>query len=136
MIRVKRVYEPPSSQDGERLLVDRLWPRGIQRDSLRLGGWLKDVAPTQALRRWFGHDAARWQEFQERYFAELDAKPSAWRNVLARAQRGTVTLLYGARDSERNNAVALKLYLEQREKQRGQAMKPCKDPPSKRSIQD
>ncbi|BDG58957.1 DUF488 domain-containing protein [Caldinitratiruptor microaerophilus] len=115
MIRVKRVYDPPTPDDGTRYLVDRLWPRGIRKDHLPLAGWLRDVAPSGALRRWFGHDPSRWEEFRRRYFAELDAHPQAWESLLAAARAGdTLTLLYGARDPEHNHAVALKEYLEAR----------------------
>ncbi len=112
MIKVKRAYEPAVRGDGKRFLVDRLWPRGVTKDALRGQAWLKDVAPSDALRRWFGHDPARWDEFQRRYFAELDAQPEAWWPLLEAARRGTITLLFGARDIEHNNAVALKAYLE------------------------
>jgi uncharacterized protein YeaO (DUF488 family) len=113
-IRVKRVYEPPAADDGRRFLVDRLWPRGARKEALRLDGWLKDVAPGDKLRRWFGHDAARWPEFRDRYFAELDARPVAVRPLLDAAKRGPVTLVFGARDPAHNNAVALRDYLLQR----------------------
>lgn len=112
MITIKRVYDRPEPTDGTRFLVERLWPRGMKKDTLRLDGWLKEVAPSDALRRWFGHDPAKWQEFQRRYFAELDSKPEAWQPILKAAQRGNVTLLYSARDTEHNNAVALKAYEE------------------------
>lgn len=112
MILVGRVYEPPGRREGTRFLVERLWPRGMKKDSLRMDGWLKDVAPSDGLRRWFGHDPARWQEFRRRYWAELDARKDAWRPILEAARRGDVTLLYSARDTEHNNAVALKAYLE------------------------
>ena len=112
MIRLKRVYEPARPADGERFLVERLWPRGIKKEALRLDGWLPEVAPTPALRKWFHHDPARWAEFQERYRAELDARPEAWTPLLEAAHKHTVTLLFSARDVEHNNAVALKLYLE------------------------
>jgi uncharacterized protein YeaO (DUF488 family) len=114
MIRVKRVYDPPSSDDGTRFLVDRLWPRGAKREALRLDGWLKDVAPSEALRRWFSHDPTKWDEFRRRYSVELDGKPETWQPILQAAQRGNVTLLYSARDTEHNNAVALKAYLGKR----------------------
>ncbi len=114
MIRVKRVYEPPARGDGTRILVDRLWPRGISRDALKLDAWLKDVAPSDALRRWFAHDPAKWDAFQRRYAAELAANPEAWRPILEAARRGTVTLLFGAKDAARNNAVALKAFLDRR----------------------
>lgn len=113
MIRVKRVYDAPAPDDGTRFLVDRLWPRGVSRGTLQISAWLKDAAPSHALRRWFGHDATRWQEFQERYFAELDSRPQAWQPILEAARCGTVTLVYSARDADHNQAVALKSYLEQ-----------------------
>jgi len=111
MIRVRRVYEPPDQDEGILFLVDRLWPRGLTKESLRLDGWLKEVAPSDALRRWFGHKPEKWRDFQKRYFAELDQKPEAWEPMLQAARRGNVTLLFGARDAERNNAVALRDYL-------------------------
>ncbi|HSF34335.1 MAG TPA: DUF488 family protein [Candidatus Tectomicrobia bacterium] len=114
MIRVKRIYTPYQPDDGARFLVDRLWPRGITRGALQLTGWLKEVGPSDGLRRWFGHDAQKWREFRRRYFAELDSKPEAWQPLWEAAQRGVVTLLYSARDAEHNNAVALKGYLEAR----------------------
>ena len=112
MIKVKRVYDPPSSRDGRRFLVSRLRPRGVKRDALSLVDWLKDIAPSDTLRRWFAHDPSRWETFKRRYAAELDSRPEAWRPLLEAARRGTVTLLYSARDPEHNNAVALKTYLE------------------------
>lgn len=112
MIVTKRVYENPEPGDGTRFLVERLWPRGMKKESLLMNGWLKDVAPSDALRRWFGHDPAKWDEFRRHYFAELDGRSEAWRPLLEAAQRGTVTLLYSARDLEHNNAAALKEYLE------------------------
>ena len=112
MIRLKRVYEPARPADGKRFLVERLWPRGIKKEALRLDAWLPEVAPTPALRKWFHHDPARWAEFQERYRAELDARPDTWAVLLDAARKDTVTLLFSARDVEHNNAVALKLYLE------------------------
>jgi len=112
MISIKRAYEPPDPDDGARFLVDRLWPRGIKKGSLQLDGWPKEVSPSSELRRWFGHDPAKWAEFQRRYFAELDGKPASWQPLLAAAHAGPLTLLYGARDTEHNNAAALKIYLE------------------------
>ena len=112
MITIKRVYDRPEPSDGTRFLVERLWPRGVKKDTLRLDGWLKEVAPSDALRRWFGHDPAKWQEFQRRYGAELESKAEAWQPILKAARRGNVTLLYSAQDTEHNNAVALKAYLE------------------------
>lgn len=114
MLTVKRVYEAPEPGDGTRFLVERLWPRGIKKENLPMEAWLKDVAPSDALRRSFGHDPAKWEEFQRRYRVELDANAEAWRPILDAARRGKVTLLYSARDTENNNAVALKAYLEER----------------------
>ena len=111
-IQIKRVYDPPARDDGARLLVDRLWPRGVTKEKLRLTGWLKEVAPSHPLRQWFGHDPARWESFQHRYAAELAAKPNIWRPILQAARDGTVTLLFAAKDPEHNNAVALKAFLE------------------------
>ena len=112
MIQLKRAYEQPSPEDGVRLLVERLWPRGVKKADLRLDGWLKDVAPSDSLRRWFGHDPAKWNEFQRRYFTELDAHPEALLPIETTARHGRVTLVYSAHDTEHNNAVALKQYLE------------------------
>ena len=111
MIKVRRVYEPPDRNEGILFLVDRLWPRGLTKEALRLDGWLKEVAPSDALRRWFGHKPEKWKDFQKRYFAELEQQRDAWEPILKAARRGNVTLLFGARDAERNNAVALRDYL-------------------------
>jgi uncharacterized protein YeaO (DUF488 family) len=115
MIRTRRVYEATVSGEGKRFLVERLWPRGVKKEALALAldGWLKEVAPSAALRRWFAHEPAKWEEFQRRYRAELDARPEAWQPLLQAAHRGAVTLLYSARDTEHNNALALKAYLEE-----------------------
>jgi len=112
MIRTKRIYEPPAPEDGKRLLVDRLWPRGVKKEALRLDAWLKDAAPSEELRRWFGHDPAKWEEFKRRYFAELEARPEVWRPLLEACREGKVTLVFSARDDKHNNAVALKTFLE------------------------
>ncbi len=114
MIQVKRVYEPAAASDGARFLVDRLWPRGLKKKVLRVDGWLKDAAPSNPLRKWFNHDPEQWDEFQNRYFAELDEKLEAVRPLLEAARRGKVTLLFAAHDTEHNNAVALKEYLDRR----------------------
>ena len=111
MIALKRVYEPVEEGDGTRFLVERLWPRGVRKDALMLDAWLKDVAPSTDLRRWFGHDPARWQAFRERYAAELEARPDAWAPIVQADRSGTVTLLYSSHDTEHNNAVALRRYL-------------------------
>lgn len=109
-IAVKRVYDPPARTDGTRVLVDRLWPRGIAKAKARVDAWLKEVGPSTALRTWFAHDPARWTEFQRRYHREL-ANSGAARSVADFARRGPVTLLFGAKDEEHNNAVALRGYL-------------------------
>ena len=114
MIFIKRVYEAANGPDGKRILVDRLWPRGLKRAEARVDEWPKDVAPSDALRRWFGHDPGRWPEFVRRYSAELDAKPESWRPILEGARGGRVTLLFAAQDVDHNNAVALKGYLDAR----------------------
>lgn len=112
MLKTKRVYEAVEKSDGTRFLVERLWPRGMKKEELKMDGWLKDVAPSNSLRRWFGHDPLKWIEFQARYGAELDENPNAWKPILEAAQQGDVTLLYSARDTEHNNALTLKAYLE------------------------
>jgi uncharacterized protein YeaO (DUF488 family) len=111
MIRTVRVHEITRSDRGHRYLVDRLWPRGVAKESLPLSGWLRDVAPSDGLRRWFGHDTSRWAEFRRRYEAELDDHPDAWRPLREVARESDVLLLYAARDRERNNAVVLGDYL-------------------------
>jgi uncharacterized protein YeaO (DUF488 family) len=112
MIRTRRVYDPPEPGDGTRFLVERLWPRGMKKEELPLDGWLKDAAPSDELRRWFSHDPAKWDEFRRRYSAELEGKPDVLQPLREAARQGNVTLLYSARDTEHNNAVALKEYLE------------------------
>lgn len=111
-IAVKRTYEAAATNDGYRVLVDRLWPRGLKKDALPLDEWIKELAPSTTLRQWFGHDPARWDGFRHRYASELDALAEYWQPLAERAARHTVTLLYGARDEEHNNAVALKGYLD------------------------
>lgn len=113
MLNVKRVYEAPKRSDGTRFLVERLWPRGMKKEDLQMDAWLKDVAPSDSLRKFFAHDPEKWLEFKRRYRAELDAHEEAWKPILAAARRGKVTLLYSARDTENNNAVALKAYIEE-----------------------
>ncbi|HME94440.1 MAG TPA: DUF488 domain-containing protein [Methylomirabilota bacterium] len=114
MIRVKRVYEKPSRDDGFRVLVDRLWPRGVTKERAALSLWLKDVAPSAELRKWFGHDPARWKGFQARYRKELAGRKDALKLLRQKARERTVTLLYGARDEEHNEARVLKKVLESR----------------------
>ncbi|HEV2248530.1 MAG TPA: DUF488 family protein [Terriglobia bacterium] len=114
MIKVKRVYEAPAALDGTRFLVDHLWPRGLKKEEVKVRSWIKAVSPSNELRHWFGHEPAKWKEFQRRYFAELDQKPEIWQPLLEAAQEGDITLVFSARDEEHNNAVALKTYLEKR----------------------
>lgn len=114
MIQLKRVYEAATPADGERYLVERLWPRGIRKDALKIQAWLKDVAPSTGLRQWFQHDPARWDEFRQRYYAELEATPAAWLPLLAAARHRTVTLVYSAQDVAHNSAIALKEFLDQK----------------------
>ena len=110
-IRVKRIYDPPDAKDGARVLVDGLWPRGARKDEARLTFWLKDIAPSAELRRWFGHDPARFAEFSRRYRAELGANKDAVKRMEALVKAGRVTLLYAAHDQEHNNARVLADYL-------------------------
>jgi uncharacterized protein YeaO (DUF488 family) len=112
MIQVKRAYEEPSNNDGARFLVERLWPRGIKKENLQIEDWLKEVAPSSELRQWFHHDPAKWSQFRQRYFRELERHADAWQPLLARARRDRVTLVYSAHDTEHNNAVALKEFLD------------------------
>jgi uncharacterized protein YeaO (DUF488 family) len=114
MIKTKRIYDDPAQGDGFRILVDRLWPRGISKDRAHLDLWLKEVAPSDALRKWFGHDQARWDAFKHRYFKELKDKKEAVESIALKASEGSVTLLYGAKDEQCNNAVALREFIEQR----------------------
>ncbi len=113
-LRLKRAYEPPEPGDGRRFLVERLWPRGVTKSALRLDAWLKDVAPSAKLRKWFGHDPAKWDEFRRRYHAELRANEAALAPIREAMRQGGVTLVYGSRDTERNAAVALRDYLQAR----------------------
>jgi uncharacterized protein YeaO (DUF488 family) len=112
MIKLKRAYDPVSPTDGTRLLVERLWPRGLSKEKLKLDGWIREVAPTTELRKWFGHDPAKWPQFRVRYFRQLDSRAEAWRSIVSSARRGTVTLVYSSHDQEHNNAVALREYLQ------------------------
>ncbi len=113
MILVKRVYEATDPADGARFLVDRLWPRGVKKEQLHLDDWLKELAPSDELRQWFGHDPEKWDEFRQRYHAELDGKQAEVRQLLSAARQGNVTLLFSAHDAEHNNAVALREYLQE-----------------------
>lgn len=113
-IAVKRIYEPPSDKDGQRVLVDRIWPRGVSREAAVLDLWLKDIAPSTELRKWFGHDPSRAAGFRDRYRAELASNPEAVAELCALADKGDVTLLYAAHDEQANNATVLAEYLEDR----------------------
>ena len=111
-LKLKRAYDRASRADGTRILVERLWPRGVSKESLHVDAWLKDAGPSTELRKWFGHDPAKWRTFQQRYFRELDSRPEAWQAILDAARNGPVTLVYSSRDEQHNNAVALKAYIE------------------------
>jgi uncharacterized protein YeaO (DUF488 family) len=114
MIRIKRSYEPRARGDGRRILVERLWPRGMKKEALHADAWMKDVAPSTELRQWFGHREERWDEFRRRYRKELSANADAWAPLLDAGRRGAVTLLYSARDIEHNGARVLREYLTER----------------------
>jgi uncharacterized protein YeaO (DUF488 family) len=116
MLKIKRVYESAEASDGERFLVERLWPRGIKKEKLEMKAWLKEVSPSPSLRSWFAHDPAKWQEFQKRYRAELESNSEAWKPLLEAAKDGDVTLLYSAHDTEHNSALLLKSFLEKQMK--------------------
>jgi uncharacterized protein YeaO (DUF488 family) len=111
-IAVKRVYEPAAKSDGYRVLVDRVWPRGLKKEDANLDAWAKELAPSTTLRKWFGHEPARWEAFRHRYATELDAQKTFWQPLVTKAERHRVTLLFGAKDEEHNQAVALKMYLD------------------------
>ena len=113
-VKVKRVYDPPAAEDGQRVLIDRLWPRGVKREEAHLDAWLRDVAPSDELRRWFGHDPARWEEFQALYRHELEdgAHRAALAQLRERARQGTLTLLFATKDTEHNSALVLRDVLE------------------------
>ncbi|HLU09768.1 MAG TPA: DUF488 domain-containing protein [Oceanobacillus sp.] len=111
-IRLKRVYEPVEEEDGYRVLVDRLWPRGISKSDAAIDLWLKEAAPSTALRQWFNHEPEKWDEFKARYFSELDDKMPILQQLLEAAEAGIVTLIYSSRDEAHNQAVALREYLE------------------------
>jgi uncharacterized protein YeaO (DUF488 family) len=113
-IDVKRAYDPPARSDGYRVLVDRIWPRGIAKEDLKVDAWLKEVAPSTALRKWFGHDPKKWDEFRRRYARELEPHAAALEQLVERARAGHVTLVFAAKDTEHNNAVALREHLEGR----------------------
>ena len=108
MLKIKRVYDPSSPEDGKRILIDRLWPRGLKKEEVHVDEWLKDLAPSTELRKWFGHDPAKWAEFKKRYRKELAGKPDLVKRIKAEARKGTVTLVFAASDVEHSNAAFLK----------------------------
>ena len=108
MVKIKRIYDLPAPGDGRRVLIDRLWPRGLSRDEARIDEWLKEIAPSDELRKWFGHEPDRWEEFRRRYREELKAHNELLERLRGEARKGTVTLLFAAKDVEHNNAVVLK----------------------------
>jgi uncharacterized protein YeaO (DUF488 family) len=111
-IRIKRIYEDPDDADGKRVLVDRLWPRGLTKEKAQVELWVKEIAPSSKLRQWYAHDPSKWKEFKTRYAAELDANSGNVEELLHQIQNGMVTFLYGSKEEQLNNAVALKEYLE------------------------
>jgi uncharacterized protein YeaO (DUF488 family) len=111
-VNLKRAYEAPAKSDGQRILVDRVWPRGVTKEEILIDDWVKDVAPSAALRKWFNHEPPKWNEFKRRYFRELEKQPDALKRLLAKSRAGIMTLIFGAKDEGHNNAVALKEYLE------------------------
>lgn len=117
-INLKRVYDPVSKEDGVRILVERLWPRGVKKEDLKMDEWLKEVAPSTNLRKWFSHDPTKWKGFKKKYFEELNENPEALEPILKALHKGSVTLLYSSKDTEHNNAVCLKNYLEENIKKR------------------
>lgn len=112
MIKIKRIYDLSSQKDGKRILVDRLWPRGIKKDEAKIDEWLKDIAPSNELRQWFSHDPSKWEEFKKRYKKELKNKSEMLEMIREKAIKRTITLLFAAKDMEHNNAVVLKEILE------------------------
>jgi uncharacterized protein YeaO (DUF488 family) len=112
MIKLKRAYDEPAEEDGFRILVERLWPRGLTKERARIDLWLKDIAPSQELRTWYSHDVAKWPQFRERYYAELKTKKDLILLLKQKIKEGPVTLIYAARDEQHNSALALKLFIE------------------------
>ena len=108
MIRIKRIYDPPSPGDGRRIYIDRLWPRGMRKEEVRMDEWLKEIAPSDGLRKWFSHDPSKYKEFRKRYFKELEKKSDLLEKIRSEAREGPVTLLFSARDTEHNNAAVLR----------------------------
>lgn len=113
-VRIKRIYDAPAEDDGYRVLVDRVWPRGLSKSKAQVDRWLKEIAPSTELRRWFGHDPSRWSEFRSRYRGELEASSALVEELVEKARSGPVTLLFGARDQHHNQAVVLREWLDER----------------------
>ena len=138
-IRIKRAYETPAKADGARILVDRLWPRGVTKEALAIERWIKEIGPSDALRRWFGHDAERWDEFRRRYEVELAKRSDLLAALRGRARQGALTLVYGARDDTHNNAVVVREALlkapraGQKAKKKAPAAKPAADASKRKS---
>ena len=116
MIKIKRVYDDPSRGDGKRILIDRLWPRGLKKEDAHIDEWLKEIAPSNELRKWFNHDPDKWVEFKKRFFTELQGRQDEVVGIISSARKGTVTLLFGSKEERFNNAVALQEYIESRVK--------------------
>jgi uncharacterized protein YeaO (DUF488 family) len=114
LIKIKRIYEKPSKDDGKRILIDRLWPRGLKKEDASIDQWIKEIAPSNELRKWFNHDPNRWDEFKNRFFAELRGEREFIEGIIDMARKGRVTLLFGSKEERFNNAVALKEYLKKR----------------------
>ncbi|HSP96353.1 MAG TPA: DUF488 family protein [Candidatus Dormibacteraeota bacterium] len=133
MILIKRTYDPPARGDGQRILVERLWPRGMTKDALAADAWIREVAPSTELRKWFDHRVERWEEFRRRYRDELNANHDAWEPILDASRSGTVTLLFSARDVLHNGAVVLRDYLVARQAGRARRRQRKRPPPTKTS---
>ena len=114
MLKIKRVYDPPSPNDGKRILIDRLWPRGLKKEDAKVDDWIKEVAPSTELRTLYGHDPKKWSEFKRRFFSELRRRQDLVEGIVSASRKGTVTLLFGSREERFNNAVALKEFVEAR----------------------
>jgi uncharacterized protein YeaO (DUF488 family) len=112
MIKIKRVYDQPSQNDGKRILIDRLWPRGLRKEDAHIDEWMKEVAPSNELRKWFNHDPGKWAEFKKKFYAELQGRQDMVAGIINSARKGTVTLLFGSKEERINNATALKEYIE------------------------
>ena len=114
VVKIKRIYEPASREDGKRILIDRLWPRGIKKEEAKIDEWMKEIAPTTGLRKWFSHDPAKWPEFRKRYIDELKSKSDLVERLRSEATEGTITLLFAAKGAEHSNAVVLKELIEKK----------------------